>query len=162
MNEHFENDYTTENDSYVEDDGKVEVYRHDDDDGDIEFTIEKLAKEEVYRLRRNLGALDALEMMLMDNIKTMLTTIGRVDNETLMDAINVFNKSVRRSNDIIKGNTAASLIQMLLDSQEETQKQQVVETKQEEQQQEQIGLDGRKRVRALLAAIIDGEENSDE
>lgn len=161
MNEHFENDYTTENDSYVEDDGKVEVYRHDDD-GDIEFTIEKLAKEEVYRLRRNLGALDALEMMLMDNIKTMLTTIGRVDNETLMDAINVFNKSVRRSNDIIKGNTAASLIQMLLDSQEETQKQQVVETKQEEQQQEQIGLDGRKRVRALLAAIIDGEENSDE
>ena len=161
MNEHFENDYTSENDSYVEDDGKVEVYRHDDD-GDIEFTIEKLAKEEVYRLRRNLGALDALEMMLMDNIKTMLTTIGRVDNETLMDAINVFNKSVRRSNDIIKGNTAASLIQMLLDSQEETQKQQVVETKQEEQQQEQIGLDGRKRVRALLAAIIDGEENSDE
>ena len=161
MNEHFENDYTTENDSYVEDDGKVEVYRHDDD-GDIEFTIEKLAKEEVYRLRRNLGALDALEMMLMDNIKTMLTTIGRVDNETLMDAINVFNKSVRRSNDIIKGNTAASLIQMLLDSQEETQKQQVVETKHEEQQQEQIGLDGRKRVRALLAAIIDGEENSDE
>lgn len=161
MNEHFENDYTTENDSYVEDDGKVEVYRHDDD-GDIEFTIEKLAKEEVYRLRRNLGALDALEMMLMDNIKTMLTTIGRVDNETLMDAINVFNKSVRRSNDIIKGNTAASLIQMLLDSQEETQKQQVVETKQEERQQEQIGLDGRKRVRALLAAIIDGEENSDE
>ena len=137
------------------------MYRHDDD-GDIEFTIEKLAKEEVYRLRRNLGALDALEMMLMDNIKTMLTTIGRVDNETLMDAINVFNKSVRRSNDIIKGNTAASLIQMLLDSQEETQKQQVVETKQEEQQQEQIGLDGRKRVRALLAAIIDGEENSDE
>ena len=161
MNEHFENDYTSENDSYVEDDGKVEVYRHDDD-GDIEFTIEKLAKEEVYRLRRNLGALDALEMMLMDNIKTMLTTIGRVDNETLVDAINVFNKSVRRSNDIIKGNTAASLIQMLLDSQEETQKQQVVETKQEEQQQEQIGLDGRKRVRALLAAIIDGEENSDE
>ena len=53
----------------------------------VEDIISKLAEQEVYRLQRNLGALDALEAMLMENIKEQLRVLGKVDNETLFEAM---------------------------------------------------------------------------
>ena len=82
----------------------------------VEDIISKLAEQEVYRLQRNLGALDALEVMLMENIKEQLRVLGKVDNSTLFEAMKAFNNSVKRSNDIIKGNTSNNLIQVLVDT----------------------------------------------
>lgn len=154
------NDYNEEcNHIEIQPYNKGDDYNQSDEYGNIEEVIERLTKEEVYRLRRNLGALDALEIMLMDNIKTQLHLMGRVDNATLMDVIKTFNNSVKRSTDVIKGNTAGSLVQILVNAQEEAHVEQYQETKQQEENSKQeLTLDGRKRVRALLSAIID-EEN---
>ena len=89
----------------------VEVNNPNQDEPNVEFEsiediVSKLAEQEVYRLQRNLGALDALEVMLMENIKEQFRVLGKVDNETLFEAMKAFNNSVKRSNDIIKGNTS--------------------------------------------------------
>lgn len=129
----------------------------------VEDIISKLAEQEVYRLQRNLGALDALEAMLMENIKEQLRVLGKVDNETLFEAMKAFNNSVKRSNDIIKGNTSNNLIQVLMDTRTSNEEERIENIKQEESQQEMIPLDGRKRLTSLLAAVInDTEDNEDD
>lgn len=129
----------------------------------VEDIISKLAEQEVYRLQRNLGALDALEAMLMENIKEQLRVLGKVDNETLFEAMKAFNNSVKRSNDIIKGNTSNNLIQVLVDTRTSNEEERIENIKQEESQQEMIPLDGRKRLTSLLAAVInDTEDNEDD
>ena len=129
----------------------------------VEDIISKLAEQEVYRLQRNLGALDALEAMLMENIKEQLRVLGNVDNETLFEAMKAFNNSVKRSNDIIKGNTSNNLIQVLVDTRTSNEEERIENIKQEESQQEMIPLDGRKRLTSLLAAVInDTEDNEDD
>ena len=129
----------------------------------IEDIVSKLAEQEVYRLQRNLGALDALEVMLMENIKEQLRVLGKVDNETLFEAMKAFNNSVKRSNDIIKGNTSNNLIQVLVDTRTSNEEERIENIKQEESQQEMIPLDGRKRLTSLLAAVInDTEDNEDD
>lgn len=129
----------------------------------VEDIISKLAEQEVYRLQRNLGALDALEVMLMENIKEQLRVLGKVDNETLFEAMKAFNNSVKRSNDIIKGNTSNNLIQVLVDTRTSNEEERIENIKQEESQQEMIPLDGRKRLTSLLAAVInDTEDNEDD
>ena len=129
----------------------------------VEDIISKLAEQEVYRLQRNLGALDALETMLMENIKEQLRVLGKVDNETLFEAMKAFNNSVKRSNDIIKGNTSNNLIQVLVDTRTSNEEERIENIKQEESQQEMIPLDGRKRLTSLLAAVInDTEDNEDD
>ena len=129
----------------------------------VEDIISKLAEQEVYRLQRNLGALDALEAMLMENIKEQLRVLGKVDNSTLFEAMKAFNNSVKRSNDIIKGNTSNNLIQVLVDTRTSNEEERVENIKQEESQQEMIPLDGRKRLTSLLAAVInDTEDNEDD
>ena len=129
----------------------------------VEDIISKLAEQEVYRLQRNLGALDALEVMLMENIKEQLRVLGKVDNSTLFEAMKAFNNSVKRSNDIIKGNTSNNLIQVLVDTRTSTEEERVENIKQEESQQAMIPLDGRKRLTSLLAAVInDTEDNEDD
>ena len=129
----------------------------------VEDIISKLAEQEVYRLQRNLGALDALEVMLMQNIKEQLRVLGKVDNSTLFEAMKAFNNSVKRSNDIIKGNTSNNLIQVLVDTRTSNEEERVENIKQEESQQEMIPLDGRKRLTSLLAAVInDTEDNEDD
>ena len=129
----------------------------------VEDIISKLAEQEVYRLQRNLGALDALEVMLMENIKEQLRVLGKVDNSTLFEAMKAFNNSVKRSNDIIKGNTSNNLIQVLVDTRTSNEEERVENIKQEESQQEMIPLDGRKRLTSLLAAVInDTEDNEDD
>ena len=129
----------------------------------VDDIISKLAEQEVYRLQRNLGALDALEAMLMENIKEQLRVLGKVDNETLFEAMKAFNNSVKRSNDIIKGNTSNNLIQVLVDTRTSNEEERIENIKQEESQQEMIPLDGRKRLTSLLAAVInDTEDNEDD
>ena len=129
----------------------------------VEDIISKLAEQEVYRLQRNLGALDALEAMLMENIKEQLRVLGKVDNSTLFEAMKAFNNSVKRSNDIIKGNTSNNLIQVLVDTRTSNEEERIENIKQEESQQEMIPLDGRKRLTSLLAAVInDTEDNEDD
>ena len=129
----------------------------------VEDIISKLAEQEVYRLQRNLGALDALEVMLMQNIKEQLRVLGKVDNATLFEAMKAFNNSVKRSNDIIKGNTSNNLIQVLVDTRTSNEEERIENIKQEESQQEMIPLDGRKRLTSLLAAVInDTEDNEDD
>ena len=129
----------------------------------VEDIISKLAEQEVYRLQRNLGALDALEVMLMENIKEQFRVLGKVDNETLFEAMKAFNNSVKRSNDIIKGNTSNNLIQVLVDTRTSNEEERIENIKQEESQQEMIPLDGRKRLTSLLAAVInDTEDNEDD
>lgn len=129
----------------------------------IEDIVSKLAEQEVYRLQRNLGALDALEVMLMENIKEQLRVLGKVDNDTLFEAMKAFNNSVKRSNDIIKGNTSNNLIQVLVDTRTSNEEERIENIKQEESQQEMIPLDGRKRLTSLLAAVInDTEDNEDD
>ena len=129
----------------------------------VEDIISKLAEQEVYRLQRNLGALDALEAMLMEYIKEQLRVLGKVDNETLFEAMKAFNNSVKRSNDIIKGNTSNNLIQVLVDTRTSNEEERIENIKQEESQQEMIPLDGRKRLTSLLAAVInDTEDNEDD
>ena len=129
----------------------------------VEDIISKLAEQEVYRLQRNLGALDALEVMLMQNIKEQLRVLGKVDNSTLFEAMKAFNNSVKRSNDIIKGNTSNNLIQVLVDTRTSNEEERIENIKQEESQQEMIPLDGRKRLTSLLAAVInDTEDNEDD
>ena len=129
----------------------------------VEDIISKLAEQEVYRLQRNLGALDALEVMLMENIKEQLRVLGKVDNSTLFEAMKAFNNSVKRSNDIIKGNTSNNLIQVLVDTRTSNEEERIENIKQEESQQEMIPLDGRKRLTSLLAAVInDTEDNEDD
>ena len=129
----------------------------------VEDIISKLAEQEVYRLQRNLGALDALEAMLMENIKEQLRVLGKVDNDTLFEAMKAFNNSVKRSNDIIKGNTSNNLIQVLVDTRTSNEEERIENIKQEESQQEMIPLDGRKRLTSLLAAVInDTEDNEDD
>ena len=129
----------------------------------VEDIISKLAEQEVYRLQRNLGALDALEAMLMENIKEQLRVLGKVDNATLFEAMKAFNNSVKRSNDIIKGNTSNNLIQVLVDTRTSNEEERIENIKQEESQQEMIPLDGRKRLTSLLAAVInDTEDNEDD
>ena len=129
----------------------------------VEDIISKLAEQEVYRLQRNLGALDALEAMFMENIKEQLRVLGKVDNATLFEAMKAFNNSVKRSNDIIKGNTSNNLIQVLVDTRTSNEEERIENIKQEESQQEMIPLDGRKRLTSLLAAVInDTEDNEDD
>lgn len=146
----------------------VEVNNPNQDEPNAEFEsiediISKLAEQEVYRLQRNLGALDALEVMLMENIKEQLRVLGKVDNETLFEAMKAFNNSVKRSNDIIKGNTSNNLIQVLVDTRTSNEEERIENIKQEESQQEMIPLDGRKRLTSLLAAVInDTEDNEDD
>ena len=127
----------------------------------VEDIVSKLAEQEVYRLQRNLGALDALEVMLMENIKEQLSVVGRVDNETLFEAMKAFNNSVKRSNDIIKGNSSNNLIQVLVDTRTSKEEERVENIKQEESQQEMIPLDGRKRLTSLLAAVIKSTEDNE-
>ena len=146
----------------------VEVNNPNQDEPNVEFEsiediVSKLAEQEVYRLQRNLGALDALEVMLMENIKEQLRVLGKVDNETLFEAMKAFNNSVKRSNDIIKGNTSNNLIQVLVDTRTSNEEERIENIKQEESQQEMIPLDGRKRLTSLLAAVInDTEDNEDD
>lgn len=146
----------------------VEVNNPNQDEPNAEFEsiediVSKLAEQEVYRLQRNLGALDALEVMLMENIKEQLRVLGKVDNETLFEAMKAFNNSVKRSNDIIKGNTSNNLIQVLVDTRTSNEEERIENIKQEESQQEMIPLDGRKRLTSLLAAVInDTEDNEDD
>lgn len=146
----------------------VEVNNPNQDEPNTEFEsiediVSKLAEQEVYRLQRNLGALDALEVMLMENIKEQLRVLGKVDNETLFEAMKAFNNSVKRSNDIIKGNTSNNLIQVLVDTRTSNEEERIENIKQEESQQEMIPLDGRKRLTSLLAAVInDTEDNEDD
>lgn len=146
----------------------VEVNNPNQDEPNVEFEsiediVSKLAEQEVYRLQRNLGALDALEAMLMENIKEQLRVLGKVDNETLFEAMKAFNNSVKRSNDIIKGNTSNNLIQVLVDTRTSNEEERIENIKQEESQQEMIPLDGRKRLTSLLAAVInDTEDNEDD
>lgn len=128
----------------------------------VEDIISKLAEQEVYRLQRNLGALDALEAMLMENIKEQLRVLGKVDNETLFEAMKAFNNSVKRSNDIIKGNTSNNLIQVLVDTRTSNEEERIENIKQEESQQEMIPLDGRKRLTSLLAAVINNTEDNED
>ena len=145
----------------------VEVNNPNQDEPNAEFEsiediVSKLAEQEVYRLQRNLGALDALEVMLMENIKEQLRVLGKVDNATLFEAMKAFNNSVKRSNDIIKGNTSNNLIQVLVDTRTSNEEERIENIKQEESQQEMIPLDGRKRLTSLLAAVInDTEDNED-
>ena len=127
----------------------------------VEDIVSKLAEQEVYRLQRNLGALDALEAMLMENIKEQLHVVGRIDNETLFEAMKAFNNSVKRSNDIIKGNSSNNLIQVLVDTRTSKEEERVENIKQEESQQEMIPLDGRKRLTSLLAAVIKSTEDNE-
>ena len=127
----------------------------------VEDIVSKLAEQEVYRLQRNLGALDALEVMLMENIKEQLSVVGRVDNETLFEAMEAFNNSVKRSNDIIKGNSSNNLIQVLVDTRTSKEEERVENIKQEESQQEMIPLDGRKRLTSLLAVVIKSTEDNE-
>lgn len=146
----------------------VEVNNPNQDEPNVEFEsiediVSKLAEQEVYRLQRNLGALDALEVMLMENIKEQFRVFGKVDNETLFEAMKAFNNSVKRSNDIIKGNTSNNLIQVLVDTRTSNEEERIENIKQEESQQEMIPLDGRKRLTSLLAAVInDTEDNEDD
>ena len=146
----------------------VEVNNPNQDEPNAEFEsiediVSKLAEQEVYRLQRNLGALDALEVMLMENIKEQLRVLGKVDNDTLFEAMKAFNNSVKRSNDIIKGNTSNNLIQVLVDTRASNEEERIENIKQEESQQEMIPLDGRKRLTSLLAAVInDTEDNEDD
>ena len=146
----------------------VEVNNPNQDEPNVEFEsiediVSKLAEQEVYRLQRNLGALDALEVMLMQNIKEQLRVLGKVDNSTLFEAMKAFNNSVKRSNDIIKGNTSNNLIQVLVDTRTSNEEERIENIKQEESQQEMIPLDGRKRLTSLLAAVInDTEDNEDD
>ena len=146
----------------------VEVNNPNQDEPNVEFEsiediVSKLAEQEVYRLQRNLGALDALEVMLMENIKEQLRVLGKVDNATLFEAMKAFNNSVKRSNDIIKGNTSNNLIQVLVDTRTSNEEERIENIKQEESQQEMIPLDGRKRLTSLLAAVInDTEDNEDD
>lgn len=146
----------------------VEVNNPNQDEPNVEFEsiediVSKLAEQEVYRLQRNLGALDALEVMLMENIKEQFRVLGKVDNETLFEAMKAFNNSVKRSNDIIKGNTSNNLIQVLVDTRTSNEEERIENIKQEESQQEMIPLDGRKRLTSLLAAVInDTEDNEDD
>ena len=146
----------------------VEVNNPNQDEPNVEFEsiediVSKLAEQEVYRLQRNLGALDALEVMLMENIKEQLRVLGKVDNSTLFEAMKAFNNSVKRSNDIIKGNTSNNLIQVLVDTRTSNEEERIENIKQEESQQEMIPLDGRKRLTSLLAAVInDTEDNEDD
>ena len=150
------------------DDISVEVKNPNQNEPDfevesVEDIISKLAEQEVYRLQRNLGALDALEAMLMENIKEQLRVLGKVDNATLFEAMKAFNNSVKRSNDIIKGNTSNNLIQVLVDTRTSNEEERIENIKQEESQQEMIPLDGRKRLTSLLAAVInDTEDNEDD
>ena len=146
----------------------VEVNNPNQDEPNVEFEsiediVSKLAEQEVYRLQRNLGALDALEVMLMENIKEQFRVLGKVDNETLFEAMKAFNNSVKRRNDIIKGNTSNNLIQVLVDTRTSNEEERIENIKQEESQQEMIPLDGRKRLTSLLAAVInDTEDNEDD
>lgn len=135
--------------------GEIDVKPHIES---IQDVIERLAKQEVYRLERNLGALDSLELMLIDNVKTQLQMMGRVDNKTLLDVIKTFNDSVKRSNDLIKGNSASGLISILEDSRIQEEENRVQDLKQEDEEQGVISLDGRKRITALLSAVLNDSE----
>lgn len=130
----------------------------------IEDIISKLAEQEVHRLKRNLGALDVLESILMENIKEQLRVMGRVDNDTLFDAMKAFNNSVKRSNDIIRGNSSNNLIQVLVDNRTTNEEERVENIKQEEHEQNMVPLEGRKRLTSLLSAVLnnnEAEENED-
>lgn len=130
----------------------------------IEDIVAKLAEQEVHRLQRNLGALDVLESILMENIKEQLRVMGRVDNNTLFDAMKAFNNSVKRSNDIIRGNSSNNLIQVLVDNRTTNEEERVENIKQERSEQDMVPLDGRKRLTSLLAAVLnsnEAEENED-
>lgn len=130
----------------------------------IEDIVAKLAEQEVHRLQRNLGALDVLESILMENIKEQLRVMGRVDNNTLFDAMKAFNNSVKRSNDIIRGNSSNNLIQVLVDNRTTNEEERVENIKQERHEQDMVPLDGRKRLTSLLAAVLntnETEENED-
>lgn len=126
-----------------------------------EDVINSIARQEVLRLQRNLGALDSLESMLISNIKEQLEMVGRVDNETLMDVIKTFNKSVERSNNIISGKAGDNLLNVLTEIRMDQEEDQIEIQKEEEAEQFQIDSNGRKRIRSLLSAIIDEDSMVD-
>lgn len=119
--------------------------------------LEELAFEEVVRLKRNLSVLDDLELMVVSNIKSQLSTNGYVDNGTLMKVIKTFNGSVNRSSNIIKDKNS-SLVQILIDSRT-VQEQQVARVN--EEASSSLDLRSRKKIQSLLSALVT-ESNEEE
>lgn len=127
----------------------------------IEGIISSLAKDEVIRIKRNLQNLDSLESLLISNVKDQLATLGRIDNKTLMDIIKTFNRSVTRSNDIIKGNSGNNLVQILIDARQQPQEDTGPSRSQlSNPELDEMNLKSRKRVRNILAALMEEEETS--
>ena len=124
----------------------------------LQEILEEIACEEVTRLKRNLGALDDLELMLMENIKLQLSMNGFVDSGTLMKVIKTFNNSVDRSSNIIKDRNS-SLIQVLIDNRT-VQDNKI--SKATEQEMSSLDLRSRKKIQSLLNALVTESESEDE
>lgn len=146
-----------DNNSYI-DDGEVIVDPIPLVEDNIEEIISSLAKEEVIRIRRNLQNLDSLENLLIVNVQEQLRDVGRVDNKTLMEVIKTFNRSVTRSNDIIKGNASNNLVQILIDARQQTDSPENPQRRLSNPELDEMNLKSRKRVRNILAALIEEDE----
>lgn len=124
---------------------------------DISVVIDNLVHEEVHRMQKNLYFLDLLEDELKSQVQERMDN-GTLDINLLQDIIATMNKSVRRSNAIIKDKNS-DLIQVLIDARTQNN---TVQVNSSAENNDSMILDdkSRKKLIGVLSALL--EVNDDE
>lgn len=119
---------------------------------DISVVIDNLVHEEVNRMQKNLYFLDLLEDELKSQVQERMNN-GTLDINLLQDIIATMNKSVRRSNDIIKDKNS-DLIQVLIDARTQNN---TVQVNSSTENNDSMILDNksRKKLIGVLSALLE-------
>ena len=119
---------------------------------DISVVIDNLVHEEVNRMQKNLYFLDLLEDELKSQVQERMNN-GTLDINLLQDIIATMNKSVRRSNAIIKDKNS-DLIQVLIDARTQNN---TVQVNSSTENNDSMILDNksRKKLIGVLSALLE-------
>lgn len=125
---------------------------------DISVVIDNLVHEEVNRMQKNLYFLDLLEDELKSQVQERMNN-GTLDINLLQDIIATMNKSVRRSNDIIKDKNS-DLIQVLIDARTQNN---TVQVNSSTENNDSMILDNksRKKLIGVLSALLEATDDEE-
>ena len=126
----------------------------------ISEVIDNLVEEEVRRMQRNLYFLDFLEDELKFQVQERVQN-GTLDIGTLQDIIDTLNKSVKRSNSIIKDKNS-DLVQILIDNRTQNN---IVQQQTESNTSDALGnlnSKSRKKLTNILAALMEASKNEED
>lgn len=125
---------------------------------DISVVIDNLVHEEVNRMQKNLYFLDLLEDELKSQVQERMNN-GTLDINLLQDIIATMNKSVRRSNAIIKDKNS-DLIQVLIDARTQNN---TVQVNSSTENNDSMILDdkSRKKLIGVLSALLEATDDEE-